>query len=285
MEYSFTQYLSSLPRTPVVEAVQSLYESVDLDDNLAAKFAQTSQDIYKATVWVANKIKEFGEDFITYMKQHLDSEKDRYNATIQFDFAEMGLSEDFVKLLPPKLYIRFVRPEHSIMYPKSEGVTGLAYADTAGLMADLDDGCAEYALIGIFIHPGMDTTDSIVRIIRWKLPHELRHIVDTCDSATLKMMEDNLNHNTMATLTNKFTTYWDDPGEYYARMSEVVALAINGLSKPEMRQKFHSAKEAVDSLSSTRIYQDAVGDVDDTAKAAFKKNLELILAKIMDKLV
>jgi hypothetical protein len=41
----------------------------------------------------------------------------------------------------------------------------------------------------------------------------------------------------------------------------------------------------VEKLSAkSRVYKEAVGNVDDAAKQQFNKHLELILAKIMDKL-
>jgi len=280
MEYSFTQYLSSLPRTPVVKAVQSLYESVDLDDNLAAKFAQTTFDIYKATTWIVNKIQDFGEAFIVYMNMKLDSPNDNYTATIPFKFADMGLSDDFVKLLPPTLYLSFRRP------PKNSSFTDLAYSDTSGLLADfIEDGSAKYASTGIYIYPGMDTLDTIIKAIRWLLPHELRHVVDTCDNATIQLMSNCLQHNNESRLNGKFSTYWDDPGEYNARLSEVLGYALYSLTDERIRKKFHSAKELVDKLVNTDLYKQAVGDVDDNAKAVFRKNIELILSKLMNKLI
>ena len=290
---SFVAYLSSLPITPLVEAVANLYRSsitesviVSLDDDLAAKFATTTQEIYKATMWVANKIEEFGDDFIKYLMPRLDDPNERYSATLAFNFSEMGLSEDFLKGVPPKLYIRFVKPEHSMMYPKGENVTAYAYSDTAGLLADLDSGWPDYALIGIYVHPFMTTTANISRILKWKLPHELRHVVDTCDKATLEMMENSISSNVMAFAKSDFAKYWDDPGEYYARLSEVVAFALSVLSKPENRTRVHSAGEVVNLLSTrSAVYREALGDVDDTAKQLFNKNLEAILAKVMDKLI
>ena len=290
---SFVAYLSSLPSTPLVEAVTNLYRSsiteavnVSLDDDLAAKFAATTQEIYKATVWVANKIEEFGDDFIKYLMPRLDDPKEHYNATLAFNFSEMGLSEDFLKGVPAKLCIRFVKPEHSSMYPKGDNVVGHAYADTAGLLADLDEGWPEYALIGIYVHPNMTTAESISSVMKRQLPHELRHVVDTCDKTTLEMMEKSLSSNALAFGLSQFATYWDDPGEYYARLSEVVAFAIHVLSKPENRARVHSAGEVVNLLSTrSTLYREALGDVDDTAKQLFNKNLEAVLAKVMDKLI
>ncbi len=260
--------------------------NINIDDDLAAKFATTSQDIYKATVWVADKINEFGDDFIKYLMPRLDDPTSQYNATLSFNFSEMNLSEDFLKGVPQKLYIRFVKPEHSMMYPKGDTVAAYAYTDTAGLIADLDDGWPEYALIGIYVHPNMDNTDIISRVIKMKLPHELRHVVDTCDKATLQMMTDSLQNNVMAFASSDFARYWDDPGEYYARLSEVVVFAMHVLSNPNNRAKVHSAKEVIEKLSAkSSAYRQALGDVDDTAKQMFNKNLEAILAKVMDKLI
>lgn len=267
---------------------QALNEAanVNIDDDLAAKFAQTSQDIYKVTGWLADKINEFGDDFIKYLMPRLDDPKSHYNATLSFNFSEMNLSEDFLKGVPPKLYIRFIKPEHSSMYPRGDNLTAFAYADTAGLLADLDDGWPEYALVGIYMHPGMDNTDVIGRVIKRNLPHELRHVVDTCDKATLQMMTDCLHNNVMAFARSDFARYWDDPGEYYARLSEVVVFAMHVLSDPKNRAQVHSAKDVVDMLSAkSSVYRRALGDVDETAKQMFDKNLEAILAKVMDKLI
>ena len=277
--------------SPIMEAstkmLNTLFEGVmDFDDNLAAKFADTTNDIYKITMYVANEIEGYGDEFITSMKPLLDSQERRYQATLSFNFADMGISDDLLKLLPPKLYISFIKPEHCMLCnPGNNQYYVYAYSDTQGLMIDIEEGCAEYALITFVLYEGMINLDTICKLIKMKLTHELRHIVDTCDSAMLKVMQDCLNNNCLASLTSDFSKYWDDPGEYYARLTEVCTFAMNVLSKPETRQKIHSAAEVVEKLSTkSRIYKEAVGNVDDAAKQQFNKHLELILAKIMDKL-
>ena len=277
--------------SPIMEAstqmLNALFEGVmDFDDNLAAKFADTTNDIYKITMYVANEIAGYGEDFVTSMKPLLDSPERRYQATLSFNFADMGISEDLLKLLPPKLYISFVKPEHCVVcnFGKSDYLV-YSYTDTQGLMIDIEEGCAEYASVTFIMYEGMFDIDLICKLIKMKLTHELRHVVDTCDAAMLQVMQDCLNNNCLANVTGDFSKYWSDPGEYYARLTEVCTFAMNVLSKPEIRNKIHSAAEVVEKLSAkSRVYKEAVGNVDDAAKQQFNKHLELILAKIMDKL-
>lgn len=277
--------------SPIMEAstqmLNALFEGVmDFDDNLAAKFADTTNEIYKMTMYVANEIAGYGEDFVTSMKPLLDSPERRYEATVSFNFADMGISEDLLKLLPPKLYISFRKPEHSMVCNSGNSDRIVyAYTDSQGLMIDMEEGNAEYVLVTFIMYEGMFDIDLICKLIKLKLTHELRHVVDTCDAAMLQVMQDCLNNNYLANVTKNFSQYWSDPGEYYARLTEVCTFAINVLSNPENRKKIHSAAEVVERLSTkSRIYSEALGNVDDAAKQQFNKHLELILAKIMDKL-
>ena len=180
--------------------------NVNIDDNLAAKFATTSREIHKAATWVANQIKDYGQEFIDWMKSKLDDPESKYNATLAFKFADMGLSEDFVKGVPATLYLRFVRPKNSSHYTNG----AMAYTDAAALLSDIDfnEVWPEDALIGIYVYDNMETIESIYASILWNLPHELRHVVDCCDKATLEVMNTCLTNNRLSAMTSdNFSKY------------------------------------------------------------------------------
>ena len=264
---------------------RAVTESVDFDDNLAAKFATTSREIHKAATWVANQIKDYGQEFIDWMKSKLDDPESKYNATLAFKFADMGLSEDFVKGVPATLYLRFIRPKNSSHYTNG----AMAYTDAAALLSDIDfnEVWPEDALIGIYVYDNMETIESIYASILWNLPHELRHVVDCCDKATLEVMNDCLTNNRLSAMTSdNFSKYWDDVGEYQARLSQVIAQVFRILENPNNRAKARSAEHVVESLQlKSGIYKEAVGDVSNEAKAVFDKNLTAIIAYVMDKLI
>jgi len=259
--------------------------NVNIDDNLAAKFATTSREIHKAATWVANQIKDYGQEFIDWMKSKLDDPESKYNATLAFKFADMGLSEDFVKGVPATLYLRFVRPKNSSHYTNG----AMAYTDAAALLSDIDfnEVWPEDALIGIYVYDNMETIESIYATILWNLPHELRHVVDCCDKATLDVMNTCLTNNRLSAMTSdNFSKYWDDVGEYQARLSQVIAQVFRILENPNNRAKARSAEHVVETLQlKSDIYKEAVGDVSNEAKAIFDKNLTAIIAYVMDKLI
>jgi hypothetical protein len=259
--------------------------NVNIDDNLAAKFATTSREIHKAATWVANQIKDYGQEFIDWMKSKLDDPESKYNATLAFKFADMGLSEDFIKGVPATLYLRFVRPKNSSHY--TDGA--MAYTDAAALLSDIDfnEVWPEDALIGIYVYDNMETIESIYSTILWNLPHELRHVVDCCDKATLEVMNTCLTNNRLSAMTSdNFSKYWDDVGEYQARLSQVIAQVFRILENPNNRAKARSAEHVVETLQlKSGIYKEAVGDVSNEAKAIFDKNLTAIISYVMDKLI
>lgn len=305
MENSFitwlnTQHFNKSLTESVGSTYKALHESLgEFDDNLAAKVYQTTLDIYKVTKFITRNIESYGDDLLVAMRKYF--EQGKYKLPIKpFSLSEMGLSEDFVKAMPEKLYVILSEATHDEHYkPKSNKQT-IAYTNVGDFAIEyLPDANKTMPIqITVLVFSNMTSTSQITERINRVLPHELRHIADSCDKSQLDMMMDGIMANINKQINQNDTTlsaYYKDPSEIYARMTEVLAVAFRNLQNPEIRKNIHSAKEVLEKFkmsakisaakSHHNVYNHLIEGTDDDMQKTIDNNLERVIAWAMDKLI
>jgi hypothetical protein len=230
--------------------------TVPIDDDVAEKFARTAGYINKVVSYVSDILRKSKKKLSGCLDQLYGGTKP--SITIRIHVSRVPyLSEDFLAGMPETIQIN---------YQLRNGES----------LADTDVGSSTITLY-------IDTrynVDDVLDILENRLPHELRHLVDAHDSEMLETMIRTLDANT----SGDKAAYASDRGEYNARLSAVLSVALKRLADPRIRSKIHSADDLVENIRWTSQYEDLMQDFDDKQYMAVRQNLVKILQNVMSKM-
>ena len=227
-----------------------------IDDDVAEKFVQTAGYINQIVGYVNTVLTKSMSKFTQCIEQLYNRAKPSISIRIRLSNVS-GLPETFVANLPETV---------NILVKLSEGDS----------LADTDVGSST---ITIYIDPRYKTED-IMDAINDRLPHELRHLVDANDNQMLETMIRTLESNASGNRSD----YASDKGEYNARMSAVLSVALKRLADPRLRAKIHSADELVENIRMTQQFKELMADFDDEQYMSVRQNLVKILQNVMSKM-
>jgi hypothetical protein len=227
-----------------------------ITDDMAEKFVQTSGYINQIVTHVEGLLNRSRPKLAVCIEQLCNGTKESVNIRIHLSKIT-GLPTDFVKGLPDTIMIRY------------ELATSESIADT-----DVAN-----ATVTIYVDPRY-SIDDVIDAATERLPHELRHLVDANDASMLYTMIKTLDSNS----SGDRAAYASDTGEYNARMSAVLSVALRRLADPKIRSKVHSADELVENIRFTQQFEDLMQDFDDEQYMAVRQNLVKILQNVMRKM-
>lgn len=230
--------------------------TVPMDDDVAEKFVQTAGYINQIVSYVDSVLAKSHQKFSSCVEQLLNQAKPSISIRIRISNVA-GLPDTFVSNIPDVI---------NIIVKLSEGES----------LADIDIGTAT---ITIYIDERYNT-DDVLDAINERLPHELRHLVDAHDSQMLETMIRTLDTNASGNRSD----YTTDKGEYNARMSAVLSVALKRLANPKLRSQIHSADELVENIRWTSQFENLMEDFDDEQYMAVRQNLVKILQNVMSKM-
>ncbi len=227
-----------------------------IDDDVAEKFVQTAGYINQIVGYVDSVLTKSPDKFAQCVEQLYNQTKPSISIRLRMSNVA-GLPETFLANLPESIMIKI---------KLSDGES----------LADTDIGSST---INIYIDPRYKTED-VLDAINERLPHELRHLVDAHDNQMLETMIRTLESNA----SGNRSEYAADKGEYNARMSAVLSVALKRLADPRLRSKIHSADDLVENIRWTSQFEELMADFDDEQYMAVRQNLVKILQNVMSKM-
>ena len=230
--------------------------TVPMDEDVAEKFARTAGYINKVVSYVSDLLRKSKGKLSGCIKQLYEGQKP--SITIRIHVSRVPyLSEEFLTVMPDTLNIEIC----------------------LGIGESLADTDAGSSAITIYVDERYGI-DDVLAAVEDRLPHELRHLVDAHDSEMLETMIRTLEANS----SGDRDAYASDRGEYNARLSAVLSVALKRLADPRVRSKVHSADDLVENIRWTSQFEELMQDFDDKQYITVRDILVRILQNVMHRM-